>query len=59
MDFNDFKVYFLSATGFMLTFSNMEDALKIILLIVSIVYTIIKIVEITTGKNKKNGSDNN
>jgi hypothetical protein len=39
-----------------ISFSNVEATLKILLLCVSIVYTIMKIIELI--KNKKDGKDN-
>jgi hypothetical protein len=57
MSHNDLKLYFLNAITMALSFSNIENALKIILLIASIFYTVLKTIE--TYKNKNNGKDNN
>jgi hypothetical protein len=51
MSNNDLKLYFLNTITMALSFSNIENALKIILLIASIFYTVLKIIE--TYKNKK------
>jgi hypothetical protein len=52
MSHNDLKLYMLNSITMALSFSNLESALKIILLIVSIFYTMLKMVE--TLRNKKN-----
>jgi uncharacterized membrane protein len=56
MSHNDFKLYFFNAVAMALSFSNIENVLKIILLIASIFYTILKTVE--TLKKKKDGENN-
>lgn len=56
MSHNDLKLYFFNAITMMLSFSNIENFLKIILLIASIFYTILKTVE--TLKKKKDGENN-
>ena len=56
MTFNDLKIYGLNSLAMAVSFSNVENTLKILLLCVSIVYTILKTVELI--KNKKNGSNN-
>jgi hypothetical protein len=58
MDLNDFKVYALSSAGFMITFSAVEDILKITLLIVSIIYTVFKIMETQENKSKNKNDKN-
>jgi hypothetical protein len=55
MSHNDLKLYFLNAITMGLSFMNIENALKIILLVISIFYTILKIVE--TLKKKGNEKD--
>jgi len=52
MNNNDLKLAFINALTFGISFSAVENSLKIILLIASIIYTIQKIIE--TKKNKKN-----
>jgi hypothetical protein len=56
MSHNDLKLYFFNAIAMALSFSNIENFLKIILLIASIFYTILKTVE--TLKKKKDGENN-
>ena len=56
MSINDLKIYGLNSLAMAVSFSNVENTLKILLLCVSIVYTILKTVELI--KNKKNGSNN-
>lgn len=52
MNIEDLKLTFLNAGAFLISFSNIESILKILLLSVSIVYTTLKIIEMR--KNKKN-----
>ncbi len=56
MSNEDFKLYLLNTISMILSFSNIENALKLVLLSVSIFYTILKIRE--TLKQKNNGQDN-
>ena len=56
MSHNDLKLYFFNAISMLLSFSNIESFLKIILLIASIFYTILKTIE--TLKKKNNGENN-
>jgi len=55
MSHNNLKLYFLNTITMALSFSNMESALKIILLVISIFYTTLKIVE--TLRKKNNAKD--
>ena len=50
MNAQDIKIAFINFLTFAISFSNVEKWLKLTLLIVSIVYTIQKIIEL---KNKK------
>jgi hypothetical protein len=50
MEMQDIKIAFINFLTFTISFSNVEQWLKLTLLIVSIVYTIQKIIEL---KNKK------
>jgi hypothetical protein len=50
---NDLKLYFLNSITMALSFSNIESALKIILLIASIFYTILKTIETLRKKNNE------
>lgn len=46
MDLNDIKLFTINTATLAISFSAVEDALKIILLIVSIVYTVQKSYEL-------------
>ena len=50
---DDWKMYGLNSLVMFLSFTNIEAILKIVLLLVSIVYTIMKIVELYKDKKKK------
>ena len=56
MSLNDLKIYGLNSIAMAISFSNVEATLKILLLCVSIVYTILKTIELI--KNKKDGKNN-
>ncbi len=56
MSHNDLKLYFLNTVTMMLSFSNIESTLKIVLLIASIFYTILKTIE--TIKKRNDGKNN-
>ena len=56
MSINDLKLYALNSLAMAVSFSNVEATLKILLLCVSIVYTIMKTIELI--KNKKDGKNN-
>ena len=56
MTINDLKLYGLNSLTLAISFSNIEAMLKIVLLLASIVYTIMKTIELI--KNKNNGKDN-
>ena len=47
------KIYTLNTASMIISFSNIEQTLKIILLTVSIVYTIIQTVKILNKKDDK------
>jgi hypothetical protein len=47
------KIYALNTTSMIISFSNIEQTLKIILLTVSILYTIIQTVKILNKKDDK------
>jgi len=53
MDMQDIKLGALNLITFMVSFSNIEQWLKLTLLLASIVYTIMKIINIS--KQNKNG----
>ena len=54
MSLDDIRLYTLIASAMAISFTNAERALKILLLAVSIIYTVLKIIEM---KNKKNEAD--
>ena len=56
MSINDLRLYALNSLTMAISFSNVEATLKILLLCVSIVYTIMKTIELI--KNKKDGKNN-
>ena len=47
------KIYALNTTSMIISFSNIEQTLKIILLTVSILYTIIQTVKLLNKKDNK------
>ena len=49
---NDIRLYFLNGFSLVVSFTQVEMALKIILLLVSIIYTLAKIKEIKDNRNK-------
>lgn len=51
MSINDLKLYGLNSVTMVISFSNVEATLKILLLCVSIVYTIMKTIELIKNKN--------
>jgi hypothetical protein len=51
MNIEDLKLTFLNTSALLVSFSNIEDILKIALLSVSIIYTVLKIIDLR--KNKK------
>lgn len=55
MNNDDLKIGFINAGSMALSFSNIENTLKIVLLVFSILYTGLKIFEII--KNKKINKD--
>ena len=54
MDQSSLKLYFLNLATLYLSFTNLESMLKIILLCVSIVYTIMKIADWFKERKKQN-----
>jgi hypothetical protein len=51
MSINDLKLYGLNSLAMAVSFSNVEATLKILLLCVSIAYTILKTIELIKKKN--------
>jgi len=56
MSFNDLKIYTLNSVAMAISFTNVENTLKIVLLLVSILYTIIKTVQLLKNKKNKDGN---
>ena len=54
MSLEDIRLYTLNASVMVVSFTNVERALKILLLCVSIIYTVLKIIEM---KSKKDEAD--
>jgi hypothetical protein len=54
MSLDDIRLYTLNASAMVVSFTNVERALKILLLCVSIIYTVLKIIEM---KSKKDEAD--
>lgn len=54
MGLQDMKIYYLNAIAMIVSFSGIEQWLKVILLIASIVYTIMRIIELKKKKNETN-----
>ena len=59
MGINDLKLYGLNSLAMAVSFSNVEATLKILLLCVSIVYTIMKTVELIKNKSKNDNKTTN
>ena len=57
MNINDIKLYDFNVSAMALTFTNIEEVLKLILLTASIIYTILKIVEMKTKKSKNENNE--
>lgn len=58
MSINDLKLYGFNSITLAISFSNVEATLKIILLCASIVYTIMKTIELIKAKKNDNKRDN-
>ena len=54
MNLEDIRLYTLNASAMVVSFTNAERVLKILLLCVSIIYTVLKIIEM---KRKKDEAD--
>jgi len=54
MSLDDIRLYTLNASAMVVSFTNVERTLKILLLSVSIIYTVLKIIEM---KSKKDETD--
>jgi hypothetical protein len=56
MTLNDIKLYSLNLVTMILSFTNIENFLKIILLFLSIAYTVMKISELIKNKDEGKGT---
>ena len=54
MSLDDIRLYTLNASAMAISFRNAEQALKILLLCVSIIYTVLKIIEMKSKKDETN-----
>jgi hypothetical protein len=54
MNLDDIRLYTLNASAMAISFTNAERALKILLLAVSIIYTVLKIIEMKNKKDEAN-----
>lgn len=57
MDLQDLKLYLVNSLSLIISLSNVEMALKIVLLLASIGYTITKWIEIYKKKQNDNSKD--
>lgn len=57
MSMNDLKLYALNTITMAISFTNIENTLKIILLCISIFYTILKIFDLLSNKKNKNETE--
>jgi hypothetical protein len=57
MSMNDLKLYGLNSIAMAVSFSNVEATLKIFLLCVSIIYTILKTIDLLLNKKNKNETE--
>jgi hypothetical protein len=58
MSLNDLKLYTLNSLAMAISFTNVENTLKIVLLLISILYTIMKTLQLMKNKNNDNKADN-
>lgn len=52
MQINDLKLYIVNSIVMAISFTNIENTLKIILLCASIVYTVLKTIQLIKNKSK-------
>ena len=57
MSTNDLKLYALNSVTMALSFTNIENTLKIVLLCISIIYTILKTIDLLANKKNKNETE--
>ena len=58
MSLNDLKLYTLNSVAMAISFTNVENTLKIVLLLISILFTIMKTLQLMKNKNNDNKADN-
>lgn len=58
MSNTDLRLYIVNSVTMALSFSNIENALKIVLLVASIFYTLLKTIETLRKKKDDNKGDN-
>lgn len=57
MSINDLKLYAFNSIAMAVSFTNVENTLKIILLLASIIYTVMKTIELIRKKNDDQAKD--
>ena len=58
MSLKDFELYALNSVAMAVSFTQVEQGFKLVLLAVSIVYTVIKIIDLVKKKKDDNKTDN-
>ena len=53
MDFNTLKIYGMNTAAIAATFTGLDEAVKLILLLATLVFTIVKTIDIVRGWRKK------
>jgi hypothetical protein len=54
MNLGDLRLYMINSVALAVSITNVEVAMKLILLSISIVYTVMKIIDLKTNKKNKN-----
>lgn len=57
MSINDLKLYAFNSIAMAVSFTNVENTLKIILLLASIIYTVMKTIELIRKKDDDQAKD--
>jgi hypothetical protein len=58
MSLKDFELYALNSVAMAVSFTQVEQGFKLVLLAVSIVYTVMKIIDLIKKKKDDNKTDN-
>jgi hypothetical protein len=58
MSLKDFELYALNSVAMAVSFTQVEQGFKLVLLAVSIVYTVMKIIDLVKKKKDDNKTDN-